>query len=196
MDFNTDIILDLEMPGVVFSRGEQVTLRTIEREDAGVIQRARNEPAFQEGFLMETPKTKNMIEDYIEEVVEGDDDSINLLICVDEEPVGAVSLLDMRRTHGMLHYWLLPDQRGHGYATEGGALLVDHGFETVGLHRIFAWTIDDNEASKAVLQRLGFTHEGTYREHLFTGGTHHDAEHYGLLSSEWNGPKAIQKDHR
>lgn len=105
--------------------------------------------------------------------------------------MGAVSLLELRRSHGMLHYWLLPDERGHGYATEGAALLLDHAFETVGLHRVFAWTIDENEASRAVLRRLGFTHEGTYREHVFTGGTYHDTEHYGLLASEWDGAEVV-----
>lgn len=179
------------MPGVVFSRGDRITLRTLETEDAAIVQRARNEPAFREGFRVETPTTRNMVEGYIEERVEGDDDSIQLLVCRDGDAVGAVSLLEMHRSHGMLHYWLLPDERGHGYATEGAALLLDHAFETVGLHRVFAWTIDVNEASQAVLRRLGFTHEGTYREHLFTGGTYHDTEHFGLLAREWEGADAV-----
>lgn len=171
------------MPGVVFSRGDRITLRTLETEDAAIVQRARNEPAFREGFRVETPTTRSMVEGY----VEGDDDSIQLLVCRGGDAVGAVSLLEMRRSHGMLHYWLLPDERGHGYATEGAALLLDHAFGTVGLHRVFAWTTDDNEASQAVLRRLGFTHEGTYREHLFIGGAYHDTEHFGLLSREWDG---------
>lgn len=175
------------MPGVVFSRGDRIDLRTIESEDAAIIQRARNEPAFREGFRVETPTTRNMVEGYIEERVEGDDDSIQLLVCRDGDAVGAVSLLEMRRSHGMLHYWLLPDERGHGYATEGAALLLDHAFETVGLHRVSAWTIADNEASQAVLRRLGFCHEGTYREHVFTRGGYRDTEHFGLLATEWDG---------
>lgn len=179
------------MPGVVFLRGERVTLRTIEREDVEVIQRAYNEPDFQEGVLIESPRNRRMMEERIEETVEEDDDSIFLLVCVDETPVGGVSLRDMRQDHGMLVYWLLPDERGQGYATEGAALLVDHAFDSVGLHRVFAWTIDDNEASQGVLRRLGFTHEGTYREHVFTRGAYHDTEHYGLLASEWNGAEAV-----
>ena len=155
------------MPGVVFARGEQVTLRTIEQEDTELIQRAYNEPEFQHGFLIESPQTQRMIETRIEDSIEGDDKSIFLLICVDEQPVGGVSLREMRQSHAMLAYWLLPEERGHGYVTEGAALLINHGFESVGLHRIFAWIIDDNEASRSVLKRLGFTHEGTYREHVF-----------------------------
>lgn len=182
------------MPGVVFKRGERVRLRTIEREDLEVIQRARNEPEIRGGFLIESPKNQNMVETYFEENIEGDDNSIFLLICVDENPVGGISLRDLRQSHGMLAYWLLPDERGHGYMTEGAALLLEHAFDRMGLHRVFAWAIDDNEASQAVLRRLGFTHEGTYREHVFSRGEYHDAEHYGLLVSEWDGAKAALSD--
>lgn len=178
------------MPGVVFSRGERLTLRTIEQEDVDVIQRAYNEPDFQEGFPLQFPKSQRVIEERIDDTVE-EDDSIVLLICVDENTVGQVSIQDIRRPHGMLTYWLLPDERGQGYATEGAALLVDHAFDAVGLHRVFAWTLDDNEASQAVLRRLGFTHEGTYREHIFSRGEYHDTEHYGLLASEWEGVEAV-----
>lgn len=184
------------MPGAVFLRGEQVTLQTIEREDADLIQRAYNEPGFQNGFLIEHPKNRNSIESQIEERVEEDDESIFLLVCVDETPVGAVSLRDIRQNHGMLAYWIVPEERGHGYATEGSAVLLDHVFESVGLHRVFAWTIDDNGASQEVLRRLGFAHEGTYREHVFTSGTYHDTEHYGLLASEWPGTEAILHEHQ
>ncbi|WP_227380863.1 GNAT family N-acetyltransferase [Haladaptatus halobius] len=183
------------MPGVAFLRGDRVTLRTIEHEDIAIIQRAYNEPDFQQGFLIESPVNQHMIEERIEETVEEDDDSIFLLTCVDENPIGGVSVRKMRQSHGMLAYWLLPEERGQGYMTESAALLVNHAFTSVGLHRIFAWMIDDNEASQAVLQRLGFTHEGTYREHVFTRGAYHDTEHYGLLETEWKGIDPTLQDH-
>lgn len=179
------------MPGVVFIHGPTITLRTIEEEDIDLLQRAYNEPAFQQGFLIESPSSQQMMEERLEETMEGDDDSIYLLVCVDEKPVGGVSLRDMHHSNGMLAYWLLPDERGKGYITEGAALLVNHGFEMKGLHRIFTWTIDDNEASQAVLRRLQFSHEGTYREHEFSRGAYHNTEHYGLLASEWPGIEAV-----
>lgn len=175
------------MPGVEFLCGERITLCTIEEEDVEVIQRAYNEPAFQQGFLIDSPKNRRMIETRIEERVVGDDDSVYLLVCIDGDAVGGVSLRDVRQSHGMLAYWLLPDERGQGYTTEAAALLLDHAFDTMGLHRVFAWTIDDNEASQRVLRHLGFVHEGTYREHVFSEGEYHDTEHYGLLASGWNG---------
>lgn len=179
------------MPGAVFLRGQRVTLRTVERSDADLLQRAYNEPEFQEGFLLPHPTTRRGIEERIENTVEDDDESIYLLVVADGDAVGGVSIRDVRGPHGMLAYWLLPGARGEGLVTEACALLVDHAFQSLRLHRVFAWTVDDNDASRAVLDRLGFTHEGTYREHVYTRGTYHDTEHYGLLESEWDGVESV-----
>lgn len=179
------------MPGAAFLRGERVTLRTMEREDAELVQRAYNEPEFQDGFLLDHPRNRREIESQIEERVEANDDSVHLLLCVDGDAVGRVYLKNIRQDHGMLGYWLLPEARGRGYTTEGAAVLLDHAFDTMALHRVFARVIDDNEASTAVLRRLGFTHEGTYREHVFARGEYRDTEHYGLLEQEWPGSEVV-----
>lgn len=178
------------MPGNAFVRGDRVTLRTVEREDLDLYRRAFNEPEFRRGFVIDGPRNRGAVEDWFEETVE-DEDAVFLLPCVDGDPVGSVSLRELRRTHGMLAYWLLPEHRGEGYVTEAAALLVDHAFEEVGLHRVFAWTVGDNAASQAVLRRLGFSHEGTYREHVYARGEYRDTEHYGLLESEWAGVDAV-----
>lgn len=177
------------MPGTAFLRGNRVTLRTVEEEDAEILQRSRNEPAFRDGLLSIYPKNGIMVEmDLEQRAEEDDDDSLGLLVCVDREPVGFVYLFDIHRGEtATLSYWLLPEYQSEGYATEGVGLLIDHAFQNLALHRILAWTIDYNEASQALLRRLGFSHEGTYREHIFRKGEYHDTEHYGLLVSEWDG---------
>lgn len=177
------------MPGTAFLCGDRVVLRTVEEEDVEVVQRAHNEPTFRDGSLFRYPSNRMMIEAEIEERAEEDsDDTLGLLICVDEEPVGMVHLFDIHSGEsGTLAYWMLPEYRGEGYATEGAELLVDYAFQNLALHRIFAWTIDYNEASQSLLRRLGFSHEGTHREDFFRNGEYHDSEHYGLLVSEWGG---------
>jgi RimJ/RimL family protein N-acetyltransferase len=175
------------MPGTAFLRGDRVVLRTIEEEDIEILQRSRNEPAFREGLMSIYPQNRITVETDLEERSEEvDEDTLGLLICADKEAVGLVILFDIHRGEtGTLGYWLLPEHQGEGYATEGVGLLIDHAFQNLALHRILGWTIDYNEESQAVLRRLGFSHEGTYREHIFRKGEYHDTEHYGLLVSEW-----------
>jgi [ribosomal protein S5]-alanine N-acetyltransferase len=59
-------------------------------------------------------------------------------------------------------YVLLPAYRGQGLATEAVETMVEYGFQTLGLHRVLAFTDPLNVASQAVLRRAGFqelTHE-------------------------------------
>jgi RimJ/RimL family protein N-acetyltransferase len=49
--------------------------------------------------------------------------------------------------------------RGHGYATEAAAALIDYAFSVLGLGRIVATTEYENVASQAVMRRLGMTIE-------------------------------------
>lgn len=58
-----------------------------------------------------------------------------------------------------LSYRLPRSAWGRGLATEGAAAVLDHGFGTVGLQRVWAETMAVNRASRAVLERLGFTFE-------------------------------------
>lgn len=56
--------------------------------------------------------------------------------------------------------WRLGNQFwGRGYATEAGAEWVRYGFEVLGLDEIVSIYEPDNVASRAVMDRLGFTFE-------------------------------------
>lgn len=109
------------------------------------------------------------------------------------EPVGAVSLAPVRDRDGYANFgvWFHPKAWGSGYALEAGAHLIDYGFQDLRLHRISATTMAPNDASKTLLERLGFVHEGTAREAQFANGDYVDVERYGLLIDEWDGPKAV-----
>lgn len=54
---------------------------------------------------------------------------------------------------------LARDQWGHGYATEGARAAIADGFERLGLPEIVAITVPANERSRAVMRRLGMTHD-------------------------------------
>jgi RimJ/RimL family protein N-acetyltransferase len=49
---------------------------------------------------------------------------------------------------------------GLGIATEAAAALVDHAFARAGLARLVAVTFPENQASRRVLEKLGFVHDG------------------------------------
>lgn len=54
---------------------------------------------------------------------------------------------------------LAPEAWGHGYATEGAREAVRFGFERLGLAQIVSFTVPANVRSRAVMERLGMTHD-------------------------------------
>lgn len=51
------------------------------------------------------------------------------------------------------------DAWGHGYATEGACLAIDHGFSRLQLNEIVSFTTVGNLRSRRVMQRLGMSHD-------------------------------------
>jgi len=60
-----------------------------------------------------------------------------------------------------LGYWLAPEARGTGYATEAGARSLDFAFEELGATTLVSYIHPANEASKRVAERLGASYEET-----------------------------------
>ena len=70
--------------------------------------------------------------------------------------------------------------------TEASAAILEFGFTTLRLHRVFAQTTSDNAASIRVLERLGMQQEGRLRDNECFKGNYRDTLLYGLLEDEWD----------
>ena len=100
--------------------------------------------------------------------------------------IGGIGLrLEPEHAHAELGYWLGVPYWGRGYATEAAAAVLAFGFESLGLHRIYAEYFRHNPASGAVLRKLGMRHEGTRRQHVRKWDRWVDVELYALLRDEW-----------
>lgn len=59
---------------------------------------------------------------------------------------------------------------GRGFGTEATRMVVQYGFDTVGLHRIHLEVFDMNPRARRVYEKCGFRAEGTQRD------AHHDQD--------------------
>ena len=91
--------------------------------------------------------------------------------------------LDEAASEAELGYILAPEARGRGAATEGLRLLTDWGFAR-GLRRLELRVDGDNEASKRVAERCGYTHEGVLRSVYFKEGRRSDLFIYSRLPGD------------
>ncbi|MEI8257998.1 MAG: GNAT family protein, partial [Deltaproteobacteria bacterium] len=102
--------------------------------------------------------------------------------------VGSMELdgIDPRRSQAELGYWIRTDRARRGYATEAARAILLYAFQTLGLHKVRADVAVGNHPSARVLEKLGFTREGTLREDRPIGVEFFDHWRFGLLAREFN----------
>lgn len=83
-----------------------------------------------------------------------------------------------------LGYWIDADAEGRGVVIHAARALIDHLHHDRGIRRIEIRTATDNIRSRAVAERLGFTHEGTLTAAQIVGDRVNDIALYGLVPSQ------------
>jgi RimJ/RimL family protein N-acetyltransferase len=78
-----------------------------------------------------------------------------------------------------------PEHRGRGYGYDAMRVALRFAFNELNLHRVCLTVFSYNEPAIALYERLGFTREGAYREHIERDGRRFDMYLFGLLRHEW-----------
>lgn len=92
----------------------------------------------------------------------------------------------------VMGYEISPLHQGRGYMKEALAAVLAWGFKEMALNRVEAQVHPDNQASLAVLKRLGFVEEGCQREVGYWAGSHHDLMLHSLLRRDWAAVSMVQ----
>jgi ribosomal-protein-alanine N-acetyltransferase len=185
------------MPGPLVEAGDRVTLRTVERDDAEFLHRSNTDPRIRWYLGSIYPGSRAEEEEGIERWLESDSVAA-YLACVDSEdapaghpddedttPIGCLTARHVDGDRPWLAYWLVPEYHGEGYGTEMVRLAVDTIFRTYSVHGVSAGAYGFNEASRGLLESLGFTEEARRREARFIDGEYCDEHQYGVLREEW-----------
>jgi RimJ/RimL family protein N-acetyltransferase len=123
--------------------------------------------------------------------IEGDDDLISLAVerRADAALVGYVSIWLRSLAHRQVEIGFVfhPDAKGQGYATEASRELLALAFEGLGAHRVFGRTDARNQASAALMRRLGMRAEAHFREAEVFKGQWGEELVFAILEDEWRG---------
>ena len=106
---------------------------------------------------------------------------------------GYASFMRMEPAHGVIevgNIMLSPPLQRAAAATEAMYLMASHVFDHLGYRR-YEWKCNaHNEPSRRAAQRLGFTFEGIFRQHMVVKGANRDTAWFSMLDSEWPARKA------
>jgi ribosomal-protein-serine acetyltransferase len=84
-----------------------------------------------------------------------------------------------------LGYWVGVAFEGQGLITKTCRVLIDYAFKELDLNRIVISCAVENQKSRAIPERLGFTQEGVMRQSEWLQDHFTDMAVYGMLTSEW-----------
>jgi RimJ/RimL family protein N-acetyltransferase len=174
------------MPGPVFLSGERVDLCTVEQSDREFVQNSVSDSRIWRAIGRSDPYNLEQEGEFFERVI-CEQSTVHLLVTAEDARVGAVALEGIDKEVGTAegNYWITPSQWGNGYATEATGRLIQYGFNQRNLHKIVARVTEFDDASKQVLEKIGFVEEERQREQEFVDAEYQDRHWYGLLKQEW-----------
>lgn len=98
--------------------------------------------------------------------------------------LGGLGLREPEARQGDIGYEIDPAFWGQGYATEAAQAMLDFGFQSLHLHRIWARCLAENLASQRVLEKIGMRQEGRLRQDEYFKGRWWDTLIYAILEDE------------
>lgn len=107
-------------------------------------------------------------------------------ITLNGEVIGCIGLHPTPQfNRAEIGYWVGLPYWGRGYTTEAATKILEFGFETLELNRIYAAHFTHNPASGRVMQKIGLVYEGTLRQHYRRFEEYQDTAYYGLLREDY-----------
>jgi ribosomal-protein-alanine N-acetyltransferase len=181
-----DLPLVVETPRLV--------LRPIELGDVDALYAFAADPELTKMLSWDPHTDRSETVKFVEESRCGLTEGTNLVwtIVLEDQPVGVISIDGIRwqfrawrMDKGEIGYWLGRPHWGRGIMSEAATAALRFAFETLGLHKVTIGCVEDNHASRAIIDKVGFRFLAVEQEHFFRFGKWWDHRRYELTASEW-----------
>ena len=104
-----------------------------------------------------------------------------------DECIGQIAyfLVDNKNHFAEIEYCIGSDFQCNGYATEATKAVIAYGFEKMNLHKVQICTKTINLPSKRVIEKCGFTYEGTLRDYFYMNDEYIGRLYFSMLRKEY-----------
>jgi RimJ/RimL family protein N-acetyltransferase len=160
------------------------TLRAWQMTDLDSLVKYADNPAIAANLTdaFPSPYTAEDGRKYIE-TFSGEDPLRVFAIVINGEAAGSIGIFpqtDVHRKNAEMGYWLAEPFWGKGIMLQAVGRVVEYGFKTWEIDRIFARPYGTNKASQRVLEKAGFLLEGRFEKTLFKNGQYLDELIYAI----------------
>ena len=165
-------------------------LRSWQKEDAPHIAAAANNPNIAKNLRNTFPYPYRLedAEWYINDCIDKEGkNQIARAIVVNGKAAGSIGIFlqdDVFEKSAELGYWLSEEYWRRGIMSQAVRMICREAFAAFDLRRIYAEPFDSNAVSKGVLEKAGFTCEGTMRDGIYKNGRVLSYRIYSLLPGE------------
>lgn len=187
-------------------QGERIRLRRNERADISKFVEWLNDPEVRRYLSFRMPISMANEEQWFENMLKLPAQQQPFAIEIrkstsktETEPwqmIGNCSFMDMDNTDRSAEVGLFIGDKScwnKGYGTEVMRLLLQIGFETLNLNRIFLRVDEDNKGGIRAYEKAGFVHEGRLRKAAYRDGQYHDVLIMSVIRVEWNPGERIKE---
>jgi RimJ/RimL family protein N-acetyltransferase len=174
---------------VPFILGERIYLRPLDEADLDRCLRWINDPEVLVTLGRRQPTGRAAEKEWLQEQYKSDK-HMNLAIVLKDgdRHIGNCGFNEIDYINRSAVFGILigeKDTWGQGYGPEAARIILEYGFEELGLHRIGLDVYSHNARAIRAYEKAGFIREGTLRESYYRNGVYHDTIVMSVLESEW-----------
>lgn len=167
--------------------GKHISLRALEPEDLEFLYRIENDALFWEVSHAQTPFSKYVLKQYLENSHQDIYESKQLRFMIvekeNQQSLGMIDLFDFNPQHRRAGVGIVIDTnfQGKGHAYDALITLIEYCFSTLNLHQLFANITPDNTNSIRLFEKSGFQIVGEKKDWLLVNGTYKNELIYQLI---------------
>jgi UDP-4-amino-4,6-dideoxy-N-acetyl-beta-L-altrosamine N-acetyltransferase len=169
-----------------------IDLRDLVQDDSGRLFAWRREPEVNRWMSDQPPDTLQAHQRWFEAFIT-DPDRRGWIITSSGAAAGFLMLSGLTGCNRRAEWgWYIgdPDARGRGVGRAAQALGLDKAFDDLGLEKVWAEVLADNEAALKAQAAAGFRREGYLRGHALKDGAFRDVVLLAILADEWRARRA------
>jgi ribosomal-protein-alanine N-acetyltransferase len=170
---------------------KRLLLKNYRLNDLDNIFRLKSEPLVWK-FSTKAPtnnedESKEYLENVLKSYIENKHDFQALFLKHTQEYIGEAGIISFNKknSRAIVGYNLLPKYWNNGYATEITEALVKYSFDNEKVERIEALAVEENRASRKVLEKSGFVLEGLLRNFAYIDNRYFNVCYYGMIRQDY-----------